>query len=118
VVDPDKAMDVPRLAMEEDRKEAFEAIKANTILGVETRIPQPVPPGTSEAGVGTMEEYIVDLSTKDYFLKTLDRPHYPGEDENGNPPWMKYRRSAPPAPEPQKPKQQADAGGIASAALP
>src|SRR6185436_13409762 len=115
VVDPDRPMDIPKLALEEDRKEAFEAIKANTILGAETRIPQPVPPGTSEAGVGTMEEYIVDLPSRDYFLKTLDRPHYPGEDANGIPPWMQ-RRYAPQAP--ANPKQQVDAGRTVASTAP
>jgi len=119
VVDPDKAMDVPKLAQEEDRKGAFEAIRANTILGIETRIPQPVPPGTSEAGVPTMEEYVVDLPSKDFFLKILDRPHYPGEDENGNPPWTEaFRRSMPQKPPLQKPKQEADAGSAAASATP
>jgi len=117
VVDPERPMDIPKLALEEDRKEAFEAIKANTILGAETRIPQPVPPGTSEAGVGTMEEYIVDLPSRDYFLKTLDRPHYPGEDANGIPPWMQ-RRYAPQTPAPQNPKQQVDAGRTVASTAP
>jgi len=115
VVYPDRPMDIPKLMLEEDRKAAFEAIKANTILGIETLVPQPVPPGTSEAGVGTMEQYIVDLPSKDFFLKTLDRPHYPGEDENGIPPWMPELRRRFMTPQPaQKPQQQANGGATAS----
>ena len=115
VVDPDKPMEVPKLVSEIERKEAFEATKLATIKGVETRIPQLVPPGTSEAGVGITERLLVDLPSKDYFLKTLHRQHYPGEDEFGDPPWaQKERGSLPPqkpAPAtPKKPRQEADAG--------
>jgi len=105
VVDPDKPMDIPGLAREEERKEAFEAIKANTMRGVETRVPQPVPPGTSEASFPSMEHYVMDLPSKDYFLKTLDRPHYPGEDSEGYPPWAP-RYGAPAPVQQQKPQQQ------------
>jgi hypothetical protein len=80
VVDPDKPMDVPLLAAEESRRDAYKAISANMIKATTTRVPQPVPPGTSEAGVGILERLLVDLPSKDYFLKTLDRPHYPGGD--------------------------------------
>ena len=58
------------------------------VRGVETRVPQAVPPGTSEASFPSMEHYVMDLPSKDYFLKTLDRPHYPdgvGMDNRGNP---------------------------------
>lgn len=79
VVDPDKPMDIPLLAGEVDRKAAFEAIRTATIKAVTTRVPQDVPPGTTEAAVPTLEKVIVDLPSKDYFLKTLDRPHYPEE---------------------------------------
>ncbi|HET7085616.1 MAG TPA: hypothetical protein VFI23_12645 [Rhizomicrobium sp.] len=103
VVDPDKPMDIPKLALDEERMQAFVAIKNNTIKGIETRVPQGVPPGTSEAAVPSMEDDIVDLPTKDYFLKTLTRPHYAGEDANGNPPWMRRRRRATqPAQQPQQ----------------
>jgi hypothetical protein len=95
VVDPDRAMDIPKLAQEEGRKTVFEAIKAHTIRGAETRLVQPVPPGTTEAGFPAMEEYVVDLPSRDYFLKTLDRPHYEGEDAHGMPPWARQRRGAP-----------------------
>ena len=110
VVDPDKPMDIPKLMGDEPRMQAFLAIKANTIKGIETRIPQPVPPGTSEAAVPSMEYTIADLPSKDYFLKTLTRPHYEGEDANGIPPWSRRRNGTLPAPAPQqapaKPQQQ------------
>ncbi|MCX7282416.1 MAG: hypothetical protein NTX21_13035 [Alphaproteobacteria bacterium] len=77
VVDPDKPMDIPILAGDLYRKKVFEAIKANTIRGAETRIPQPVPPGTGEASYPGMERGVRELASRDFFLKTLDRPHYP-----------------------------------------
>jgi hypothetical protein len=110
VVDPDKPMGIPLVMGDEERKRAFEAIKFNTIKGIETRIPQAVPPGTSEAAVPSMEYDIADLPSKEFFLKTLDRPHYVGEDANGIPPWSgRRRRAAPPPAQPpqqQKPQQQ------------
>jgi len=112
VVDPDKPMDIPGLAREEERKEVFEAIKANTVRGVETRVPQAVPPGTSEASFPSMEHYVMDLPSKDYFLKTLDRPHYPGEDSEGYPPWAP-RYGAPAPVQQQKPLQQVRNGADA-----
>lgn len=87
VVDAEKGMEMPRLAAEEDRKKAFEETKLAMAKGAQTRIPQLVPPGTSQAAVGIMEVLIVDLPSKDYFLKTLYRQRYAGEDENGMPPW-------------------------------
>jgi hypothetical protein len=108
VVDPDKPMDIPKLTLDEERMQAFQAIKANTIKGIETLVPQPVPPGTTEAAVGSFEHDIADLPSKDFFIKTLDRPHYANEDKDGIPPWMRRRRGAPeaPQPQPQKPQQQ------------
>ena len=113
VVDPDKPMDIPKLAGDEERMQAFLAIKANTIKGAETRIPQAVPPGTSEAALGSFEHDIVDLPSKEFFIKTLDRPHYADEDANGLPPWVGRRRRGAPAPaqppaqqQQQKPQQQ------------
>ena len=91
VVDPDKPMDVPILAGEVWRKQAFENIKANTIKGAETRIPQLVPPGTSEFGAGITEGLVEDLPSGEYFLNTLYRQHYEDEDENGTPPWLRER---------------------------
>jgi len=35
-----------------------------------------LPPGTTEASVPTLEKIILDLPSKDYFLNTMDRPHY------------------------------------------
>jgi hypothetical protein len=88
VVDPDKPMDIPILVGDLKRKQVFEAIKANTIKGAESRIPQAVPPGTGEASYPGMERGVRDLPSKEFFLKTLDRPHYPdgvGMDNRGNP---------------------------------
>ena len=119
VVDPDKPMDIPKLVLDEDRKVAFEATRLAMIKGTDTRIPQLVPPGTSEAAVGIMEGLLEDLPSKDYFLKTLYRQHYPGEDENGFPPWADlYRRYTPLKAPPKKPKQEANAGGAAESAKP
>jgi hypothetical protein len=114
VVDPENlAMTVPKLALDEERMQAFLAIKANTIKGAETRVPQPVPPGTTEAAVGSFEHDIADLPSKDFFIKTLDRPHYANEDKDGIPPWMRRRRgtvapppATPPAAQPAKPQNQ------------
>jgi hypothetical protein len=92
VVNPDKPMDVPKLALEEDRKAAFEAIKLATITGAETRIPQLVPPGTSEFGAGITEGLVDDLPSGEFFLKTLHRQHYANEDEEGTPPWLIERK--------------------------
>ena len=114
VVDPENlAMEVPKLALDEERMQAFLAIKANTIKGAETRVPQPVPPGTTEAAVGSFEHDIADLPSKDFFIKTLDRPHYANEDKDGIPPWMRRRRGSPaptpPAATPAKPQNQVQA---------
>ncbi|MCA6112796.1 hypothetical protein [Bradyrhizobium cenepequi] len=87
VVEADEPMNIPIHAYDLWRKKAFEAIKANTIRGIETRIPQDVPPGNFEAVYPRLERTIKDLPSKDFFLKTLDRPHYPdgvGMDEAGN----------------------------------
>jgi hypothetical protein len=114
VVDPDKPMEIPILVGDEPRRQSFIAIKDNTIKGIETRTPQPVPPGTTEAALPFVEN-IRDLPSKAYFLKTLDRPHYPGEDEKGIPPWA--HRTGPgtllPSDPPPKPQQQvrAETGG-------
>ena len=88
VVDPDKPMDIPILAGDLWRKKAFEAIKANTIKGAETRVPQDVPPGTTEASYPGMERRTEGLPSRDFFVNTLDRPHYPdgvARDFGGNP---------------------------------
>ena len=98
VVDPEKPMEIPKLVAEEDRKAAFEGIKQAVIRGADTRIPQPVPPGTTEASYPALEHEMDGLSSREYFLKTLDRPHYAGEDGAAPKPRD--------VPEPQKPKQQ------------
>jgi hypothetical protein len=88
VVDPDKPMDIPILAGDLYRKKVFEAIKANTIKGAETRVPQDVPPGTGEASYPGMDRNMKELASGDFFLKTLDRPHYPegvGRDQRNHP---------------------------------
>ena len=88
VVDPEKPMDIPILAGDLWRKKVFEAIKANTIKGIATSIPQDVPPGTGEAAYPGIETRAKDLSSRDFFIKTLDRPHYPdgvGMDNRGRP---------------------------------
>lgn len=100
VVDPGTPMEIPKLAIEEGRKAAFDATKLAVARGADSHVPQAIPPGTTEASVPALEHEIVDLPSKDYFLKVLDRPHYPGEDAQGNPPWDK------PAPYPAKPQQQ------------
>ncbi|MEO8301717.1 MAG: hypothetical protein ABI608_07985 [Rhizomicrobium sp.] len=92
VVDPEKPMDVPKLVLEEDRKAAFDAIKLATITGAETLVPQLVPSGTSEFGAGITEGLVEDLPSGDFFLGTLYRQHYPGEDEEGTPPWLIERK--------------------------
>jgi hypothetical protein len=115
VVDPRAPMDIPKLTAEEDRKAAFEAIKLAVIKGADTRVPQAVPPGTTEAAVPAMESEVADLRSKDFFLKTLDRPHYAGEDANGIPPWDRGPGYATPA-KSQQPKQQARREGSVVAA--
>jgi len=119
VVDPDKPMEIPKLVGDEDRKIAFEAIKANTIKGVETRVAQDVPPGTTEASYPGMERRTEGLASRDFFVKTLDRPHYPdgvAKDFRGNPvddqgdridkKGNKLDEDGTPLQTPQKPQQQ------------
>lgn len=74
--DPDHPVNIRGLAEEEDRKLSYEAITAAMVRATTTRMPQDVPPGTSEAAVPQLETNFVDLPSKGYFLKTLDRPHY------------------------------------------
>ena len=116
VVDPDRPMNVPKLVAEEDRKIAFDETRLAVIRGTETRVPQLVPPGTTEDAVGIMESLLDDLPSADYFRKTLYRQHYPGEDADGIPPWMQdfYRQSRPLKASPPKPQQQVNAGTSAA----
>jgi hypothetical protein len=92
VVDPDQAMEIPKLAPEEARKAAFEGIKQAVIKGAATLSPQAVPPGTTEASYPALEHEMDGLVSREYFLKTLDRPHYANE-------------KAPAAPKPQQPQK-------------
>ena len=85
VVDPRKPADIAVLTAEEPRRQAYLAIEAAMIKATTTRTVQDVPPGTTEASVPALEHIIVDLPSKDYFLKTLDRPHYANPvDDYGN----------------------------------
>jgi hypothetical protein len=85
VVDPEKPAGITVLTAEEPRRKAFQAIRAALIKATTTRIVQDVPPGTTEASVPSLERIIGDLPSKDYFLATLDRPHYVDPvDEDGN----------------------------------
>lgn len=59
-----------------------------------------MPPGTTEASYPALEHEMDGLPGREYFLKTLDRPHYDGEDESGNPPGKRAPATPPP------PKQQ------------
>jgi hypothetical protein len=63
-----------------------------------------VPPGTSEFGAGITEGLLEDLPSKDFFLTTLYRQHYPGEDEEGTPPWLIERKRAEGGTSPKKNK--------------
>ena len=81
VVDAQKPVGVTVVAAEEVRKEAFLAIRANTIKSTLTRTVQDVPPGTTEASFPTLERVIQLLPSKAYYLTTLDRPRYPDEAE-------------------------------------
>jgi hypothetical protein len=108
VVDPDKPMDISKQASEEERKIAFENIKQAVIKGADSRIPQPVPPGTTEASFPALEHEMDGLPSREYFLKTLDRPHYAGEGERS-------RKPAAPQQQPQPPKQVRNEGPVVAA---
>ncbi|GLR87578.1 hypothetical protein [Bradyrhizobium iriomotense] len=77
VVDPDQPMTIPIRAGNEWRRTVFEACKTSVAKGAEALIPQDVPPGCREAAYPYLEGFIKDLSSRDFILKTLDRPHYP-----------------------------------------
>jgi len=79
VVDPEKPVGVTVIAAEEKRKGAFLAIRAALIKSTMTKTVQGVPPGTSQGAFPALERNIQDLPSKNFFLTTLDRPHYPGE---------------------------------------
>jgi hypothetical protein len=73
--------------------------------GTDTLIPQAVPPGTTEGSYPALEHEMNGLASRDYFLKTLDRPHYAGEDAHGMPPWLQKKKPAPEAPKQQVRKE-------------
>ena len=79
VVDSEKPVGVTVIAAEERRKGAFLAIRAATIKSSLTRAVQGVPPGTSQGAFPALERNISDLPSREFFLKTLDRPHYTAE---------------------------------------
>jgi hypothetical protein len=98
-VDPDQAMDIALQPEEEKRKAAFEGIKQAVIRGAQARVVQDVPPGTTEASYPALEREMDGLASREYFLKVLDRPHYPGEDAKRKPspaaPKQQVRNQAP-----------------------
>ncbi|MGY3610259.1 hypothetical protein ACWGRJ_40595 [Bradyrhizobium sp. Lot11] len=81
VVDPGEPMDIPVPLKEPNMlryKKVAEQIKINFAKGVETRIPQDVPLNSPEAFYPNLEQRFSDgLPNRDYFLKMLDRPHFP-----------------------------------------
>ncbi len=79
MVDSEKPIGVTVIAADEKRKGAFLAIRAATIKSTLTKTVQAVPPGTTQGAFPALERNIQDLPSKDFFLKTLDRPHYPDE---------------------------------------
>ena len=76
VVDPEKPVGVTVIAAEERRKGAFNAIRAALIKSTTTKVVQGVPPGTSQGAFPALERNLDGLPSADYFLTTLDRPHY------------------------------------------
>ncbi len=105
VVDPDKPMDITKQPEEEFHKAAFQGIKEAVIRGTDTLVPQAVPPGTTEGSYPALEHEMDGLVSREYFLKTLERPHYAGEDARGMPPWLK-KKPAPATPQKEPLKQQ------------
>ena len=76
VVDPQTPVGVTVIQADEGRKRSFLAIREATIKSTLTKTVQGVPPGTSEGAFPALERNIGDLPSKDFFLATLDRPHY------------------------------------------
>lgn len=52
VVDPDKSMEIPVIAGEMRRRQAYDVTKAAMVKATETLVPQEVPPGSGEEAVG------------------------------------------------------------------
>jgi hypothetical protein len=105
VVDSAKPLGVTIIQAEEKRKDAFLAIREATIKSTKTRIVQGVPPGTTQGAFPALERNIQDLPSKEFFLKVLDRPHYPGEamEIEGERFNLKSGDELPAKPEPSKP---------------
>jgi hypothetical protein len=76
VVDAKKPAEITVLTLEEKRRQAYQEIESRMIRATTTRVLHDVPPGTSEGAYPNMERAIVGMPTADYFLKTLDRPHF------------------------------------------
>lgn len=76
VVDSEKPVGVTVIQDDEPGKHSFIAIREATIKSTKTKIVQDVPPGTTEGAFPALERTIKDLPSKEFFLKTLDRPHY------------------------------------------
>ena len=108
VVDSEKPVGVTVIAAEERRKGAFLAIRAATIKSSLTRAVQGVPPGTSQGAFPSMEHRIVDLPSKNFFLTTLDRPHYAAEVTEIDGEWVDREGNEVPMPSvnPTKPEGQ------------
>ena len=76
VVDSEKPVGIAVIQDDEPSKHSFIAIRDATIKSTKTKIVQDVPPGTTEGAFPALERTIKDLPSKEFFLKTLDRPHY------------------------------------------
>ena len=76
VVDSEKPVGIAVIQDDEPSKYSFIAIRDATIKSTKTKIVQDVPPGTTEGAFPALERTIKDLPSKEFFLKTLDRPHY------------------------------------------
>jgi len=76
VVDPQTPVGVTVIQADEARKKSFLAIREATIKSTLTKTVQAVPPGTTQGAFPALERNIGDLPSKDFFLTTLDRPHY------------------------------------------
>jgi hypothetical protein len=68
-------MGVQRQEVEAPRRKAYETIRTAVSIAAEKRIPQLVPPGTTEGGRGLWRD-IKDMPTRDYFLTLLALPPY------------------------------------------
>ena len=96
VVDPDKPMDIPKLAVGRIAQGRFRGHQANTITGADTAHSagrcRPAPPKRRAAGESGR---LVELPSRGFLpRRPLDRPHYPeGDlDNEGNPVDEKGRR--------------------------